>query len=713
MSVIRPPASGRNRLKRDRTRISVLATSFLEIAFALCLVVAAGVTHAAVADADPGAEGSASTQAIHRGHAIAMFGEPKYPPGFAHFDYVNPEAPQGGTLRLGVTGTFDSFNPYVIKGNAAAAAEAETLTVSSADEPFTQYGLIAGEIVWPEDRSWVEFALRPEARWHDGTPITPDDVIFSLDILKTKGAPFYRFYYAAVIRAETTGDRRVRFTFNQAENRELPLIMGQMPILPKHYWEGRDFERSTLEPPLSSGPYRIAGFEPGRFAVTEKVDDYWGQDLAVNIGQNNFARIRYEYFRDDTIQRQALKGGAIDLRQENQAKAWALDYDVPAVRDGWLVKEAIPNERPTGMQAFVFNTRRPIFADPKVREALGYAFDFEWTNRVLFFDQYTRTESYFANSELAADGLPMGEERDLLERHRGQVPERVFGAEYRAPMTDGSGWPRKNLETALELLGQAGWHVRDMVLVNDAGEPMRFEILLVSQAFERVVLPFVRNLRRLGIDVGVRLVDESQYINRMRDFDFDMVVVVWPQSESPGNEQQTFWGSEAADTPGSRNYAGIRDPAVDALIEAVVSAPDRPSLVARTKALDRVLLWGFYVIPNWYSGVDRFVYWNTFSRPSETPRRGTSLAFWWFDPEKAARLQARLTTADAAELIEQTGDSGDSDDAAGGSGGSRPGAIMIAAIVGGLAAIGYLALRRALQPRTGTESGSGTGRPRR
>ncbi|MBL8658223.1 MAG: ABC transporter substrate-binding protein [Rhodospirillales bacterium] len=676
-----------------------MAAALRALPFALALVLSV-IVCAGAAEPETGgapAGGDAAAQAIHRAHAIAMFGEPKYPPGFAHFDYVNPDAPRGGTLRLGVTGTFDSFNPYVIKGNPAAAGEAETLTVASADEPFTQYGLIADEIVWPEDRSWVEFELRPEARWQDGQPITPEDVVFSLDILKTKGAPSYRFYYAAVTKAEKVGERRVRFTFNQAGNRELPLIMGQMPILPKHYWEGRDFERSTLEPPLSSGPYRITAFEPGRYVVTELDPAYWGQDLPVNVGQNNFAQIRYEYFRDETVERQALKGGAIDLRQENQAKAWALDYNVPAVRDGWLKKEAIPNERPAGMQAFVFNTRRSVFADPKVREALVYAFDFEWTNRVLFFGQYTRTESYFANSELASDGLPTGEERDLLEKFRGRVPERVFGADYRAPTTDGSGWPRANLETALGLLGEAGWHVRDMVLVNDAtGEPMHFEILLVSQAFERVILPFARNLQRLGIDVSVRLVDDSQYINRMRDFDFDMAVVVWPQSESPGNEQRSYWGSEAADTPGSSNYAGIKDPVVDALIDTVISSPDRKSLVARTRALDRVLLSGFYVIPNWYSGVDRFVYWNKFSRPGETPRRGTSIGWWWLDAEKAARLEARLASADAGQIIEK----GAEDTHAPGGSERGPGALTIAAIAGGLAAVGYLVVRRAMHGRT-------------
>ncbi len=651
------------------------------------------------AGAPPAMASEEGAATVHRSHAIAMYGDAKYPPGFAHFDYVNPDAPQTGTLRTGVTGTFDSFNPYVIKGNSAAGGEAETLTVASADEPFTQYGLIAEEIAWPEDRSWVEFTLRPEARWHDGQPITVDDVIFSLDTLKTKGAPFYRFYYSAVTKAEKVGERRVRFTFNQAGNRELPLIMGQMPIVAKHYWESRDFERSTLEPPLGSGPYRVTDFEPGRYVVTERAPDYWGRHLPVNVGHNNFERIRYEYFRDDTVQRQALKGGAIDLRIENQAKAWAVDYDVPAVREGWLVKEAIPNERPAGMQAFAFNTRRAVFADPKVREALGYAFDFEWTNRVLFFSQYTRTESYFANSELASSGLPTGEEKELLEQFRGRVPERVFADAYRAPATDGSGWPRRNLETALGLLAEAGWHVRDMVLTNDAtAEPMRFEILLVSQAFERVVLPFVRNLRRLGVDARVRLVDESQYINRMRDFDFDMAVVVWPQSESPGNEQQSFWGSAAADTPGSRNYAGIKDPVVDAVIEKLVASPDRASLVARTQALDRVLLWHFYVIPNWYSGVDRFLFWDKFSRPAVTPARGTSIDLWWFDAAKAARLEARLATADAAEAIKQ----GVKENAASAQGSGRgPGVLAILAALAGLGVIGVFVFRRAMGSRGG------------
>lgn len=581
-------------------------------------------------------------------HAIAMHGQPKYGPDFAHFDYVNPEAPKGGTLRQGAVGSFDSFNPYIIRGDAAPASTIETLLTASADEAFTQYGLIAETIEVPEDRSWVVFTLRPEARWHDGEPITVEDVIFSFETLTTKASPFYRYYYGSVASVDKVGPRRVKFSFTEAMNRELPLIVGQMPILPKHYWEGRDFERPTLEPPLGSGAYRVKSFEAGRYVVLERVKDYWGKDLPVNVGQDNFDEIRVEYFRDESVLRQALKSGVIDVRLENQAKAWALDYDIPAVRDGWLKKEAIPNQRPTGMQAFAFNTRREIFQDPRVRQALAYAFDFEWTNQHLFFGQYTRSESYFSNSELASQGLPQGEELEILERYRGRVPEQVFTTEYRAPSTDGSGWPRDNLAKAFELLAEAGWVVRDMRLVNEeTGQPMRFEFLLVSQSFERIVLPFQRNLARLGIDMSIRLVDQSQYINRVTQYDFDMISEVWPQSDSPGNEQREFWSSAAAEQPGSRNTAGVNDPVVDDLVELIIQAPDRESLIARCRALDRVLLWSHYGIPNWHSRVDRWLYWDKFSRPEVTPDQGTSTTYWWYDEEKAARLAERVRIAEA------------------------------------------------------------------
>ncbi len=573
-------------------------------------------------------------------HAIAMHGTPKYQPGFRHFDYVNPAAPKGGTLRVAVQGTFDSFNPFIPKGNAGAGNSYESLLASSADEPFTQYGLIAESIEVPRDRSWAIFTLRPQARWHDGKPISVDDVIWSLETLKTRGQPFFRFYYGGVAGAEQIGPRQVKFTFSDRGNRELPLIVGQLPILPKHYWESRDFEKTTLEPPLGSGPYRVTDFEPGRYVVTERVTDYWGAKLPVNVGQNNFDRIRYDYYRDDTVIRQALKAGEIDFRLENQAKAWALDYDVPAVQRGWLIKEEIRHFSPTGMQAFVYNTRRELFSDRTVREALAYAFDFEWTNRNLFFGQYARTESYFSNSELAAAGLPEGRELNVLDRYRERVPIELFHRPYKAPSTDGSGWPRENLARAFALLEEAGWVVRDMKLVNeDTGAGFSFEILLVSPAFERIVLPFVRNLKRLGIDARVRLVDQSQYINRIRSFDFDMIVSGWGASESPGNEQRSYWTSAAASSPAASNYAGVNDPVVDELVELLINAPDRKSLVARARALDRVLLFGYYVIPQWHLRMQRVLYWDKFSRPEVTPRTGTSIDYWWFDEAKAARLE--------------------------------------------------------------------------
>lgn len=585
--------------------------------------------------------GALSAQDVAPVHAIAMHGSPKYGPGFEHFDYVNPDAPRGGTLRLAASGTFDSFNPFIPKGSAFGQIGVETLLTSSADEPFTEYGLIAESIEMPSDRSWVIFNLRPEARWHDGKPITADDVLWSFETLISKGNPFYRFYYGSVEPPQKLGERRVKFSFKEKGNRELPLIAGQIPILPKHYWEKEenDFEKTTLTPPLGSGPYRIADFEPGRFVELERVEDYWGSEVPANVGQNNFDRIRFDFFRDDTVIRQALKSGEIDYREENQAKAWALDYDVPPVNRGWLQKEALPHGLPTGMQAFVMNTRRPLFEDKRVRRALAYAFDFEWTNAHLFHDQYTRTQSYFSNSELAARGLPEGEELEILDRYRGRIPDEVFTTPYQAPSTDGSGWPRENLKKAFDLLETSGWVVKDMALVDDrTGARFQFEILLVSQAFERIVLPFVRNLKKLGIDARVRLVDSSQYINRLRSFDFDMIIFSWGQSDSPGNEQRNFWSSEAADSPAARNFAGIKDPVVDELIELVIKAPDRESLVARTRALDRVLLHGHYVIPNWHIRVDRILYWNKFSRPDVTPKNGTSTDYWWYDEDKAARL---------------------------------------------------------------------------
>ena len=614
---------------------------------ALTLVLLLGMAAGAVAGGEP--------QPVH---ALAMHGEPKYGPDFTHFDYVNPDAPKGGMLRQAEFGTFDSFHGFIPKGHAGPSSSVETLLTSSADEPFTEYSLIAQSLEVPDDRSWAIFTLRPEARWHDGKPITVEDVIWSLEILKTKGHPQYRFYYKNVVDARKVGPRRVKFSFDEKNNRELPLIVGQLPILPKHYWQGRDFEATTLEPPLASGPYRVANFEPGRFVELERVEDYWGKDLPVNKGRDNFDRIRYEYYRDETILREALKAGRIDYHRENIAKVWALDYlpnNVPAIRNGRLNKEEIAHRRPTGMQAFFFNTRREIFTDRRVRQALDYAFDFEWTNKNLFFSQYTRSQSFFSNSELAATGLPQGEELEILEGFRGKIPEEVFTTVYEAPATDGSGWPRDNLRKAFALLEEGGWEVRDQKLVNrQTGKPMRFEIMIVQKSIERIVLPFVRNLQRLGIDVRVRLVDSSQYINRLRRFDFDMILFGIGQGESPGNEQRFYWSSTAADSPAARNVAGIKDPVVDELIEMIITAPDRESLVARTRALDRVLLSGHYIIPNWHLDRDRILSWDKFSRPSVTPNRGTSTNYWWFDEDKARNLELKRTRDTPSQQTKST-----------------------------------------------------------
>ncbi len=588
-------------------------------------------------------------------HAIAMHGSPKYLPDFDHFDYVNPHAPKGGTLKLASVGTFDSFNPYIPKGNSGVGASVETLLKTSADEPFSAYGLIAESVEVPTDRSWAKFKIRRSARWHDGVPITVEDVIWSLNTLKEKGHPFYRFYYSGVSSARKVDKDVVLFEFSDKSNRELPLIVGQMPILPKHYWENRDFTKTTLEPPLNSGPYKIKTFEPGRFVILERVDNYWGNSLPVNVGQNNFDEIRVDYYRDETVVREAIKSGDIDYREENQAKAWALDYDTPAVTSGLLRKVNIRHHNPTGMQAFVYNTRRPVFENVLVREALSYAFDFEWTNKNLFFGQYTRTNSFFSNSDLASNDLPSEREIAILTPFRDQLPSKLFQTAFKSPVTDGEGWPRANLEKSRTLLQQAGWTVRDMRLTNTVtGEPFIFEILLYSEGFERIVLPFVRNLSKLGIQANVRRVDQSQYVNRIRSFDFDMIVSGWGSSESPGNEQRGQWSSSAADSPAASNYAGVKNPIIDALIEGLIRAKTREDLVAHTRALDRVLLHGHYVIPQWHLRSQRILYWDKFSMPTITPKSGTSTTYWWFDDEKSQALENnRISSASK--------DDGDSD----------------------------------------------------
>jgi microcin C transport system substrate-binding protein len=569
-------------------------------------------------------------------HGLSIHGDLKYDPRFPHFAYVNPAAPKGGSVRLAATGTFDNLNPFILKGvpPQGIGTTFETLLVTSADEPSSEYGLIAETIQTPPDRSWVAFTLRPVARFHDGSPITVEDVVWTFQTLRTQGHPLYRSYYAAVAGVEQTGPRTVRFTFKAGDNRELPVIVGQLPVLSKAYWAGRDFTRTTLQAPLGSGPYRVESFEPGRSITYRRVPDHWAAALPVNVGRHNFDTIRYDYYRDGTVALEAFKAGAYDFRAENSAKNWATAYDVPAVADGRIRKELIPNQIPTGMQGFVYNTRRAVFRDPRVRAALATAFDFEWSNAHLFYGAYTRTHSYFSNSELASRGLPGEAELAVLAPFRGRVPDEVFAREYRPPSTEPDG-VRPNLVRALALLRRAGWVVRDMRLVHaETGQPLSFEILIDEPTWERIALPFVKNLERLGVTARVRTVDSAQYEYRLKQFDFDMTVAVFPQSLSPGNEQVDYWASVTADTPGSRNLAGVRDPVVDRLIEQLIAAPDRPALVARTRALDRVLLWGHYVVPHWHITAYRVAYWDRFARPAVSPKYSLGFDTWWIDPAK-------------------------------------------------------------------------------
>ena len=570
-------------------------------------------------------------------HGIAMHGEPKYPAGFSHFDYVNAEAPKGGTVKMAVVANgFDSFNPFDIRGVAAAGISDylyDTLLESSDDEPFSAYGLIAESLETPDDRSYVVFNLRQQARFQDGEPITAEDVKFSFETLTTRGHPFFRNYYADVSKVTIEGSHRVRFDFSGTSNRELPLILGQMPILPAHYWKDREFGENGLTPPVGSGPYRIGSFEAGRSITYQRVDDYWARDLGVRKGRFNFDRIIYDYYTDDTVALEGFKAGSFDFRLESSAKNWATAYTGEKFENGTIIKEAIEHHRPTGMQGFAFNTRREVFFDPLVHEALAYGFDFEWTNKNLFFGQYTRTDSYFENSELASTGLPRGRELEILEAFRGQLDDDVFAEEYTPPETDGQSGLRQNLKTALELLRKAGYEIRDGKMVHGkTGEPLAFEILLFQKSFERVVLPFKNNLARLGIDMAVRLVDSNQYIQRLREFDYDMITQVIGQSDSPGNEQREYWHSSTADAKGSRNYMGVSDPVVDELVSMVIQAPDREELVHRVRALDRVLLNGHYVIPHWHLTRDRIAYWNFLQRPAETPKNGVDLNNWWAKP---------------------------------------------------------------------------------
>ena len=564
-------------------------------------------------------------------HGIAMHGAPKYGAGFDHLDYVNPGAPKGGELRRAVTGTFDNLNPFIIKGVPAHGRHLvfESLLKRVWDEPFSLYGLIAESIEAPDDRSSVTFVLRPEARFHDGSPITVDDVVFSWEILKEQGRPNHRLYYRQVRSVERPDGRSVRFIFDAASpDRELPLIMGLMPILSKSYYTAVTFEETTLDPPIGSGPYRVESVDAGRRIVYRRDPDYWGRGLPINRGQHNFDRIRYDYYRDGDVMMEAFKANEYDLRQEYSAKRWATAYDFPAAADGRVKLERLPHGRPSGMSAFVFNTRREIFADRAVRHALAHAFDFAWVNKTLLHGAYVRTRSIFDNSELGSRGVPQGRERDLLEPFRDRLPRELFEDTYRPPAVDGG--VRANLKAARRLLTEAGWTVHEGSLQRAAdGLPMAFEILLVDPANERIALSFARNLERLGVEARVRTVDASQYQYRLNAYDFDMTVYGWGMSLSPGNEQAYYWSTWAATQEGTRNYPGVRDSVVDELVDRMTEARDRDAFVGIVRAMDRVLLWGHYFVPLYHLNDDRIAYWNKLGRPGVIPLYGIVLDAWW------------------------------------------------------------------------------------
>lgn len=576
-------------------------------------------------------------------HALTLGDAPKYGPDFKRLDYVNPDAPKGGTINLGATGTFDSFNPFIVKGTPAGTAGLyDTLTTQTEDDNLTEYGLLAESMELAQDKSWVIFNLRPEARWHDGKPVTADDVVFTFNTLIEKGSPQYRYYYADVAKVEKLGDLRVKFQFKHGGNRELPVIMGQLAILPKHWWETRNFENVLLEPPLGSGPYKVGKFDMGRSYTMELVPDYWGKDLPINIGTNNYAQVRTTFFQDPEIQLEAFKAGTLDMRAENSARRWATQYDFPAVKDGRVIKEKIPHANPVGIQGFIFNIRKPLFADRKVREALIYAFDFETFNKTLAYSQYTRTRSWFQNSEMEAKGTPSPEELEILNPLKDQIPPEVFTTEYNPPVTDGTGNARDNLAKAAALLDEAGWKVENGRRVKD-GQPFEFEFLDDDPAAERTILPFVQNLELIGIKVNLRIVDSAQYQARVEQFDFDMTSKIWGVSNSPGNEQREYWGSQAADTNGSDNLIGIKNPAVDKLIELIVTAPTRKDLIIRCQALDRVMQWNYYLVPNFTLAAFRIAYWNKFGKPDKRPDPPYSYgaSAWWVDPAKEAALAGR------------------------------------------------------------------------
>jgi microcin C transport system substrate-binding protein len=584
-------------------------------------------------------------------HALTLFDDIKYKPDFKHFDYANPDAPKGGKLRRSMVGTFDSLNTNSLKGDATGVTTNETLSTPALDEPATSYGLIAESFYHPDDISSVTFKLRPEARFHDGKAITPEDVVWSFEALK-KNLTTTAAYYKNVLKAEQTGEREVTFTFSEKNNRELPDIVGQLTVLPKHWWTAngpdgkpRDISASTLEIPLGSGPYKISKVTAGSSIITTRVVDYWGKDLPVNVGQNNFDEITYVYFTDQTVAFEGFKGDQFDFNLETSSKQWATGYVFPAIKAGRCLKKEVTLKQVHGMQAWVLNLRKAKFQDVRVRRAFNLAFDFEWSRANLFYGQYVRSRSFFNNSELEAKGLPSPEELALLEPLRDKLPPEVFTTEYSNPTNPDATARRKNLREASKLLADAGWNVTQEggknILKNAAGESLSAEFVLDSPLFERIALPYKEQLEALGISISIRTIDDAQYQKRLQTFDYDIISSVFPQSLSPGNEQRYFWGSEEAGKDGTKNYAGIKNPAIDALIDKLIFSKDRKGLIAACRALDRALIWNQYMVPMWYGATERIAYWDRFGIPEKIPDFGLGFpGTWWWDADKAKKTAA-------------------------------------------------------------------------
>jgi microcin C transport system substrate-binding protein len=594
----------------------------------------------------PGAGAHAQSGQVKR-HALSLLGEPAHKPGFTSFDWVRPDAPRGGTVRLWAEGSFDNLNPFTIGGETATELDNlfDTLMSASADEQTAVYGLIAEWVSFPDDYSSVTFGLRPNARFHDGKPVTPEDVVYSLEAQK-KANPRLAAYFKNIVRGERTGPNQVTFHADTKGNRELPLIVSELTVIPKHVYEGRDLSKTSLDIPVGSGPFRVKEVDRGRSITYKRDPDWWAKDLPVTRGMWNFDEIRIDYFRERTAAFEAFKAGQIDYWPENSAKAWATEYEFPAVKRGLVKLDRLRTERVAPMQSFAFNIRRPQFQDVRVRQAFNLAFNFEAMNEQLLYSMYTRTSSFFDNSELKSRGLPTGRELELLKEVQKEAPEgipaAVFTAEFQQPVGGSDSQHRRNLAAASRLLQEAGWSLKGTQVRNAAGQTLKVEFLLNSPTFERHVLRYIDDLKKLGIDASVRTIDSASYIRRVRTYDFDMIVMSWGQSISPGNEQRQYWSSEAADQEGNRNVVGIKNRSIDKLIDKLIFARDRAELVAATRALDRVLLWNHYVVAQWHYPYSRIAYWDKFGRPDKLPSLTPAFdRVWWLDETKAKDLAAR------------------------------------------------------------------------